>query len=340
MAFVVNTCEARAGDRFGKVYELIDEAESVRAEVWPMWGFNCLRWQFRDHHGNWADLLHVAPDWEDNPVPTRSGHPILFPFPGRLKGGMLTFNGHVFQLPLNEATKQHAIHGFTPRNPWKLVDWNGDDEWAFVTGQFRLSEQLPDQLANWPADFSLNVTYQLFRDKLRVTSRVENRGNGPLPFGLGYHAYFHLPTVPDPGIGGHLLQANADQYWEVDDQNIPTGWRHDVTPELDFCTPREIGSTPLDHVYTNITSQPEGTLELQELATLSHPASPRQLRVLADPVFRELVLFTPPHRQAIAIEPYTCSADAGNLWDRGVKSGWQVLERGNEWEAIVEYQFV
>lgn len=339
MAFVVKTFEGRAGDRSGKVYELMDEDGSVRAEVWPMWGFNCLRWQFRRRDGRWHDLLHVAPDWDANPVPTRSGHPILFPFPGRLKDGSLSFLGRKFQLPLNDSTKQHAIHGFTPRNAWKVTDWNGDDQWAFVTGQFRLSQQLPDQLANWPADFSLSVTYQLFKDKLRVVAKVENRSDGPLPFGLGYHAYFRLPGIADPDIGGHVLQANVDQYWEADAQNLPTGWRHDVTPELDFRSPREIGATALDTVYTNITSPPTDILEMLELAALSHPDSLQQLRVLADPAFRELVLFTPPHRQAIAIEPYTCSADAGNLWDRSVKSGWQVLERGGEWEATVEYRF-
>jgi aldose 1-epimerase len=62
--------------------------------------------------------------------------------------------------------------------------------------------------------------------------------------------------------------------------------------------------------------------------------------VLADPAFRELVLFTPPHRQAVAIEPYTCSADAANLAERGIDSGWRVLPAGSEWEAAVEYRWV
>ncbi|MBY0514250.1 MAG: aldose 1-epimerase [Gemmataceae bacterium] len=339
MAFVVNTFVAAAGDRSGTVYEMTDEEAGVRAEVWPHWGFNCLRWQLRRRDGSWADLLFCAPDWETNPVPTRSGHPILFPFPGRLRDGTLRFQGKTWQLPLNDSTKTHAIHGFTPRNPWRVTDWNGDAEWAFVTGQFRLSKDLPDQLSNWPADFALDATYQLFRDKLRVTAKVENRGSGPLPFGLGYHGYFRLPGVADPDVGGHILQANADQWWEVDAANLPTGWRPDVPAEVDFRTPRPIGATALDHVFTNVTAKPDERTALVELAVLSHDDAPRRLRVLADPAFRELVLFTPPHRQAVAVEPYTCSADAGNLWDRGVDSGWRVLEAGGEWEGVVEYRW-
>ena len=51
-----------------------------------------------------------------------------------------------------------------------------------------------------------------------------------------------------------------------------------------------------------------------------------RLRVCADKSFRELVLFTPQHRHAVAIEPYTCSADAANFWARGIDSGWLVLD--------------
>src|SRR5262249_24059411 len=131
MGFMVNTFDGVAGDRSGPVYELADDAGTVRAEVWPMWAFNCLCWQVRQSDGNRGTILFPAPDWETNPVPTRSGHPILFPFPGRMREGKFTFEGKTYQLPLNDSTKQHAIHGFTPRNPWRVTDWNGDDEFAF-----------------------------------------------------------------------------------------------------------------------------------------------------------------------------------------------------------------
>ena len=61
-------------------------------------------------------------------------------------------------------------------------------------------------------------------------------------------------------------------------------------------------------------------------------------RVLADGSFRDLVLFTPVHRHAIAIEPYTCSADAANLSAQGIDCGWRVLEVGGAWTGEVEYR--
>ena len=63
------------------------------------------------------------------------------------------------------------------------------------------------------------------------------------------------------------------------------------------------------------------------------------VRVSASPDFRDLVLFTPPHRQAVCIEPYTCPTDAINLQARGLDAGWRVLDPGATWEALVRFEW-
>lgn len=338
MGFVVHEAEGKAGDRSGPIYHLTDEAGSVRAEVWPAWGFNCLRWQVRMQDGRWADIIYSAPDWELNPVPTRSGHPILFPFPGRLREGKLPFEGKIYQLPLTDSTKENAIHGFTPRNRWRVAGMESGGESASVTGAFQLDKDLPAELAHWPADFNFEVTYRLFSDRLRVEATVENLGSLALPFGLGYHPYFRLPGVADADIGGHYLQANVDEVWESVEV-FPTGNRLPVPDSLDFRQPRAIGGSVLDNVLTGVSRSAAKLGGLVELGVLSHPSSSGRLRVLADPAFRELVLFIPAHRQAVTIEPYTCSADASNLAKRGIDSGWRTIAPGEEWSAAVEYRW-
>ena len=362
MAFEVKVTQGKAGDRGGDVYELIQDNGDVRAEVWPQWGFNCIKWQVREVDGSWDDIMFHMPDWESNPVPTRSGQPILFPFPGRLREGRLDFEGKAYQLPLNEGTKKHAIHGFTPRNPWRVTASGGDADCAFVTGEFNLKKDLPEALPLWPTDFVFSVTYRLYADKLRVDARVQNPGPGRLPFGLGYHGYFRLPGTREPDIGSTVLQANVAEVWEADASNFPTGVRKEPPPELDFRHPRPLGTTAIDNVFTKVigaavkgsgvfdivsidhvftrverdAAKPTG---LFEIARLTHPKATGRLRVLADKSFRELVLFTPVHHNAVAIEPYTCAADANNLAARGIDSGWLVLEPGGEWEGTVEYRW-
>lgn len=334
MGFTVRAFEVAAGGRKGTAYELGDEAGTVRAEIWPRWGFNCLRWQVRLPGRLWGDLLYTSPEWESNPVPTRSGHPILFPFPGRMRDGRFTFEGKEYQLPLTDSSKRHAIHGFTPRNAWDEVLV----EPGAVVGSFLFRDEVGRAVGQWPADYELRVEYNIRPDRLRVVATASGLEGRPLPFGLGYHPYFRLAGVADPDLSRYVLQADVSQVYEVDADNLPTGRKLDLPPHLDFRAPRPIGDAALDHVFTGVTSE-VGADGLRELAVLSHPDSPGRLRILADPAFRELVLFTPPHRQAVAIEPYTCSADAANLAAQGVDSGWRTLPPGESWSAAVEYRY-
>ena len=63
------------------------------------------------------------------------------------------------------------------------------------------------------------------------------------------------------------------------------------------------------------------------------------LVVRTSPAFRELVLFTPAHRKAVCLEPYTCPTDAVNLAARGLNVGWRVLAPAEIWRAVVEFRF-
>ena len=339
MGFTITTRDATAGDRSGTVYVLADDAGTCRAEVWPFLGFNCLRWQVRNPDGTWGDILYTAPDWETNPVPTRSGHPVLFPFPNRLRDGRFMFEGKTYQLPLNEATGKHAIHGFTPRNPWRVVSTLADGDPAMVVGQFALPDDHPPAADQWPGKLTLTLTYVLTPQPLRVEAEVENPGPGPVPCGLGYHPYFCLPTAPGSAVDELTLWSPAATLWEADD-GIPTGTRVPVPDELDFRTARPIGGLVLDRLFTDLGhGEQTHEEELTEVARLGHRAAPGQLVVSTSPAFRELLLFTPPHRKAVAIEPYTCASDAANLAGRGVDAGWAVLPPEARWPLTVEYRW-
>lgn len=337
MAFEVRESEGKAGDRSGTIYELTNTESTVRAEVWPMWGFNCIRWQVRQPDARWADIMFAMPDWESNPVPTRSGQPILFPFPGRLREGKLPFEGKTYQLPLNESSKLHAIHGFTPRNKWRVTGAGGAGDSAHVTGEFNLAKDFPEALAYWPSDFEFSVTYRLSANALRVEAKAVNIGAGSLPCGLGYHGYFVLPGANSADISDYILQANTGKLWEAESNNLPTGRKIDLPPQLDFRSPKPVGATALDHVFADVGGPTDPATGLTEVATLSHPNASGKLRVLTDSSFRDLVLFTPAHRHAVAIEPYSCSADASNLQAKGVDSGWRVLPPAGVWSSVVEY---
>src|SRR5260370_1369403 len=224
MSFAVHPrTEPGPTQRDATIYVLQHGADAW-AEVWPALGFNCIRWQVKQS-GDTLDLLYDDPDLFGEGRPTRSGIPVLFPFPNRVRDGRFVWDGQEYQLPRNESNGKSAIHGFAFQRTWPGSDQGAGARPAGVTGEFA----------------------------------------GVLTDG---------PGQPDA----------------------------------------------------------EG---LFECATIAGAAG-ATLRVRCSPAFRQLVVYTPAHRQAFCVEPYTCVTDAVNLQARGMDAGWLVLQPGEKWTAVVE----
>jgi aldose 1-epimerase len=337
MPFQVRSDSYPADGRDGGVLVLEETGGAARAEVWPACGFNCFRWRLRRGERQF-DLLYADPALFRGGRPTGSGTPILFPFPNRVRDGRFAWDSKDYQLPRNDHNHVNAIHGFVFDRPWRVADQGADATSAWVTGEFRGSADAPDLTAHWPADFLLRVTYRLQANALRVEATVSNPDVRPLPFGLGYHPYFRVPLVPNSSAAECTVQGNARELWELQ-EFLPTGARRAVEGMLDLREPRPFESLRLDDVYTGLEGAPTAD-GLRVLGAVRQAAGAVELRLLAAPAFRELVLYTPPHRQAIALEPYTCATDAVNLQARGVEAGWRTLPPGETWSADVEFRIV
>lgn len=330
MLYYIETDERSAGGRVGTVYTLSRPDIGSLIEVWPDHGFNCLRWRAGGH-----DLLYQAPDWADNPVPTRSGVPILFPFPNRLRDGVYQYRGRTYELPKNDSARANAIHGLAPRYPWRVFGYGADTTSAWVHADFQVETDAPDAAAHWPPGGLLSAVYRLGPERLRIELRVRNLGETPFPFGVGLHPYFRLPS---PDVGRYVLHAPARSVWPLAD-SLPTGERRPVPDELNWNRPRTIGGTQLDTVYGDLGAIQEDAGGLLLRATLGDADRPGRLELWTTADFRESVLFTPPHRRAVCLEPYTCVTDAANLQARGIAAGWRELGAGGQWAGVVEFRW-
>jgi aldose 1-epimerase len=290
------------------------------AEVWPEFGCNCLRWRIGDR-----DLLYAPDVAEVIDRPTRGGIPVLFPFPNRIRAGRFAFDGREYQLPLNDSTQANAIHGFTPRLPWRVTESAADADSAWLRGEFQISKDAAASAGLWPADARLSLAIRLTATTLRYEAVVENPDTKPLPFGLGYHPYF--ATTPDCRV-----QTPARSRWELVD-SLPTGRRLPLAADLDLSESKLVAGLKLDDVYTDLPATPPDADGLIERGRVEYPGA-GVLRVRTSPAFRDLVLFTPPHGKAVCLEPYTCPTDAVNMRE---DVGWQVLPAGGLWEGVVEY---
>ncbi len=310
----------------GRIAVLANDHGGV-LEVWPALGFNAYRWAMPGR-----ELLYADPQLFENGRPTRSGIPVLFPFPNRIRAGTFTWDGKTYHLPLNDPAKQNAIHGWACRSAWRVIDEGADGDAVWLTGEFLLSRDAPDARPLWPADARLRLTYRLLHDRLRLEAEAA-AVDAPLPFGLGYHPYFAIAP-----FGGEdaIVVVPAHRYWELD-ANLPTGVQHPVTGTRDLRIGRPLAGLVLDDVLTDLPAPPpDADSGVGLLGIVRHPAGGPALRLYGSADFREVVVFTPPHRQAVCLEPYTCATDAINLQQAGVNAGWRVIAPGASWRGVVE----
>ena len=310
------------------VVVLTDAKTGSTARIAPALGFNCF--EFRARHGNeTVDVIDASPQFPaGSERPSGHGIPILFPFPNRIRGGRFTWQGKDFHIPSSLASYHagNAIHGFCLDRPWRVLS-SGPD---FVVGVFELSRDAPDRLACWPADFRIEVRYSVRGSALRADFRIANPSKTSLPWGLGTHPYFKLPLSPKSRASRCLVLAPASEEWELVD-SLPTGRKLPISESKDLREGAYFDVLKLDDVLTGL---PEGQSVVQ--CEVMDEQAGLQVTQRFDSAFREIVVYTPPNRDAVCLEPYTCTTDAINLQPRGIDAGWRVLEPGGEFRTWIE----
>lgn len=258
--------------------------------------------------GLWQDGSPVTVEIPPDGLPPKSAGAVLLPWPNRIAGGRYRFDGIEQQLPLSEPAKGNASHGLVRWVRWSPA--RQDD--SSVTLQHDLVPQ-----TGYPFELHLEVSYSLDAGTgLQVDTSVVNTGRTAAPFGAGFHPYLDL--------GGHDLDTAellvpAAVVLDTDDRQIPTGARPVAGTEFDFRALRPIGEVRLDHGFAELT----GTAALLRTER-------RTVELRWDAAYRYLQVFTPPFltpgRNAVAIEPMSCPANAYNSGD-----GLLRLEPGQRW---------
>ena len=304
---------------------LTDAQTGATAQILNGLGFNCF--SFRPVVG--GEAIEVL--WSEDSFlsgeakPSHSGIPILFPFPGRLRGSFLAYEGGTYPLGSDDG-RGNAIHGFVLNRPWRIIEMLPQR----TTGEFHASVDEPGLIKRWPGDFRITVTYELRGNALGCEIEVHNPGATRLPFGLGLHPYFRVPL----GAGGQAddcrVTVPAAEYWELRNM-LPTGRRLPATDCGNLAAGIRFADMRFDDVFTGLA-----TSDGQVRTRIGDPHSGRTLEMTFDPTFGECVIYNPPHREAVCIEPYTCVPDAYELQATGIGAGLRVLNPGKQFRTHFE----
>jgi galactose mutarotase-like enzyme len=207
----------------------------------------------------------------DPKLNVRGGIPVLFPSPGKLLGDAFSRDG------VSGSMKQH---GFA-RNAAFTEIGRATDDAAMLELGLAASDATR---AQFPFELTLRLRFALAGATLAIRAEVRNGGAVPLPFALGYHPYFAVPTG------------------EKESARIPTGatraWDNVAKGEIALAGialgAGEVDLHLLDHGARTATLETaKGTIELR-----------------GD--FDRWVVWTLPGKDFVCLEPWSAPADALN----------------------------
>lgn len=222
-----------------------------------------------------CELLYLdAATFDDPTRNVRGGIPVLFPSPGKLDDDKFRSNGRA------GALKQH---GFARTLPWTIAS-----EPAPSTATLAL-ESSEATLSQYPWRFRTALEFALNAARLRITTRVQNTDDAPMPFGLGFHPYFQVIDKAKARIETDASLAFNNVTRKT---NVFSGF--DLTePEVDLHL--------LDH------RSPSTALHLGDGSTIHLRASPE---------FALRVVWTLAGKDFVCLEPWTSPGNALNDADR------------------------
>jgi aldose 1-epimerase len=224
---------------------------------------------------------------------------VLIPWPNRLQDGNYEFDGRRHQLPLNEPERRNAIHG--------LVRWA---TWAVAEREPHraVMKHVLHPQPGYPFTLGISIEYALSESGLRVRTTATNLGPDPCPYGSGAHPYLTLGIEP---IDDLTLRVPGRSVLQSDERGLPVASENVEGTEYDFQQPRRIGSTKLDHAFTDLKRDQDGLARVE----LRDPDRGMQVSLWVDQSYPYFMIFSGDflpnfNRRGLAVEPMTCPPNA------------------------------
>lgn len=225
---------------------------------------------------------------------------VLAPWPNRIKDGRYSFNDEMFELPINEKSKNNALHGLVAHSDWQPVSSSGSS----IT-----LEHILDMPKIYPGKLKLQIKYEFIDNYLEIKIDATNIGNKKAPYGVSIHTYF----VAGQNLKNNqlFLQLPSSEFMQVDlERLLPLGIEKVDSTEFDFRILKQISNLFIDHAFKADTDLPPRVRLINESklgVELEFDESTKWIQVhTADRDGKE------DARMAVAIEPMSCPPDAFN----------------------------
>lgn len=153
--------------------------------------------------------------------PPQAANVVLAPWPNRVADASFTFSGERHNLAVTEPKLGHAIHGFTLRRVFEILEQQGDNALESDQNEVRLRTVLGPE-PGWPWPIELTVHYALTDSGLEASMTAVNLAEEPAPCALGVHTYLEAQGAHSDECTLHHTIAERQP---LDERNIPAGAR-------------------------------------------------------------------------------------------------------------------
>jgi len=267
-------------------------------ELLPKSGAIFNKWQVQMHGKAWNVIEgYDSPEDFDAQCEAKGFRSCkLSPYVCRIpNGGKYTFTDieyKVGKFDLNGA----SIHGLLYNAPFEIAFFEAGEEHAMVALQYHY--QATD--AGYPFNYFIEVVYFLLPDDtLKITTTVYNQHEETIPIADGWHPYFSLGRPIDE----LYFEMASDHMLVFDERIVPTG---DLKPENRFEFLHSLEDVSLDNCF--LMQKPL----LGPACALVNTLDKIALTITPDDSYPYLQVYTPPHRNSIAIENLSAAPDAFN----------------------------
>ncbi len=215
---------------------------------------------------------------------------VLFPFPNRTDRGIFEFQNRDYRFPLNEPENNNAIHGFLRNEAFRVSSTNVEPDGAEIS-LIHESKGKP----YFPFPFHFMVRYKWKLDGFfEVNFSVMNTGEGPFPFGLGWHPYFDVRTSRLEDVTVYLPELKE---FSLNERFLPTGGTKVIKKQRWRPQNRFFNAT-----YQVLSTPKSYMIEADKLT----------VRITTSENLSFLQLYTPPDEGVLALEPMSCCVNALN----------------------------
>ena len=173
-----------------------------------------------------------------NVQPTKYQGDVLAPWPNRIKDGKYSYKGKNYQAPVNEKSRNNALHGLVNNVPWEVKDVS--------TSHVRLNTVLKSSDA-YPGELDLEILYSLDHQGLKIEIKSTNVGSNSVPYGVSIHPY--LIADSSTKVDEWILKIKSHKYFRVDSERLLPISIESIPKEFDFREGMRISNTFIDHAF-------------------------------------------------------------------------------------------